>query len=306
VADRFFYGGQAVLEGVMMKGPDTMAVAVRRPDGTIAVKLDKVSSWRRRYPILRIPVLRGVVAMIETIGWGISALLFSANQSMPDEEALSKKEMTLTTVLGFLLAMVVFVGVPTWAMALVEDHVVSPLVKNLIEGGMRLAIFLAYMWGIGHMGEIERVYQYHGAEHKVINAYEAGQELTLENARAASREHKRCGTSFLLYVVVISIFLFAFLGWSDSWLLRFTSRLMLMPVVAGLSFEFIQAMGAWNSPVATFLSRPGMWLQGLTTREPDDSQLEVALVSFKVAAKMPLGEAPVVFVTEEAPVNQPG
>lgn len=308
MADKFFYGGQAVMEGVMMRGPARMAIAVRRPDGSIAVKNERINSVLQRYPILRWPVLRGVVALFETMGIGISSLLFSANQAMPEEQALTKKDMTLTTVVGILFALLLFVGVPTWAMGLVArrlgtDHSIT---MNLVEGLIRLVFFLGYLWGIGKMGDIQRVYQYHGAEHKVINAYEAGLPLTVENARSVSREHKRCGTSFLLYVVVISIVVFTVLGWQPTLWVRLVTRLALMPLVAGISYEFIRAMGAWNSPTATFLSRPGMLLQGMTTREPDDTQLEVAIISFKVAAEMPMEDPAVVFVTETAPVNQPG
>lgn len=276
------YGGQAVLEGVMMRGPRHLAVAVRRPDGQIAIQQQEVKSILQRVPLLRIPVLRGMVALVETLSMGMSALMYSASQAMPEEEPLSKKEMAFTSTLGIVLALSVFVGVPTLATYFTRQWVGTGMLSHVIEGAFRLALFIGYMVVISLAKDIQRVYQYHGAEHKVINAYESGAPLSIATARAASREHKRCGTSFLLYVVVISILIFTVVS-VDHVLLRILVRILMMPIVAGLSFEFIRLMGKYDNGLINLISRPGMWLQGLTTREPDDSQLEVAIVSFRAA-----------------------
>ncbi|HWI52161.1 MAG TPA: DUF1385 domain-containing protein [Symbiobacteriaceae bacterium] len=279
---QFAYGGQAVIEGVMMRGPKSVAIAVRRPDGEIAIKEQAVNSVMQRYPLLKLPVLRGMVAMVETLGIGISALMYSANQAMPDEEQLTKKEMTLTTVVGLVFALGIFVAVPTLLTHWVKAWAQGSALVNVVEGVIRLGMFIGYMVVISLMKDIQRVYQYHGAEHKVINTYEAGAALTVESTRTFSREHKRCGTSFLLYVVVLSIVLFSIFRVDNVWL-RIVVRLALMPVVAGISYEFLRLMGRFNNRMTLLLSRPGMWLQGLTTREPDDSQLEVAIAAFETA-----------------------
>lgn len=280
--EQFFYGGQAVIEGVMMRGPKSVAVAVRRPDGEIAIHQQEVKSVMQRYSFLRLPILRGMVALVETLSIGVSALMYSANQAMPDEEQLSKKEMTLTSTLGFALAIGIFVVVPTLITNWVKGWAPGSAVVNIVEGVLRLGMFIGYLTAISAMKDIQRVYQYHGAEHKVINTLEAGHPLTVEYARQASREHKRCGTSFLLYVVVLSIVIFSIFTVHNVWL-RVIVRLALMPVVAGVSYEFLRLMGRFNNGFTLALSRPGMWLQGLTTREPDDSQLEVAIAALETA-----------------------
>lgn len=276
------YGGQAVIEGVMMRGPKLMAIAVRRPDGEIAIHQEEVKSVLQKYPLLRLPILRGVVALVETLSMGVGALMYSANQAMPDEEQLTKKEMAMTSFLGFGLAIGIFVVVPTLLTNWVKGWTAGSAVVNLVEAVLRLGMFIGYLTLISLMKDIQRVYQYHGAEHKVINTFEAGAPLTVESARTYSREHKRCGTSFLLYVVVISILLFSIFTIPNVWV-RILSRLALMPIVAGISYEVIRLMGKYDNQLTTLISRPGMWLQGLTTREPDDSQLEVAIAAFETA-----------------------
>jgi uncharacterized protein YqhQ len=282
MSEQVTYGGQAVIEGVMMRGPNCMAIAVRRPDGEIAIHQEEVGTVMKRYRFLRLPVLRGMVALVETMGMGISALMYSANQAMPDEEQLSKKEMTLTSVLGFAVAIGVFVVVPTLITSWIKGWAPNSATVHIVEGVMRLGMFIGYLSIISLMKDIQRVYQYHGAEHKVINTFESGDPLTVDYARGHSREHKRCGTSFLLYVVVISIVLFSLVPVADVWL-RIMTRIALMPIVAGVSFEVIRLMGKHDNRFTLAISRPGMWLQGLTTREPDDSQLEVAIAAFETA-----------------------
>jgi uncharacterized protein YqhQ len=282
LGEQFFYGGQAVIEGVMMRGPSRVAIAVRRPDGEIAIQQQEVKSIAQRFPVLKLPMLRGVVGLFESLSIGLSALMYSANQAMPDEEQLTKKEMGLTTAIGFAVAIGIFVVAPTLVTSWVKGWAHNSMIVHVVEGVLRLAMFIGYLSVISLMKDIQRVYQYHGAEHKVINTYEAGAPLTVEFARQHSREHKRCGTSFLLYVVVLSIVLFSLFS-VESVVARIAIRLALMPVVAGLSYEFLRLMGRFNNGLTLALSRPGMWLQGLTTREPDDSQLEVALAAFETA-----------------------
>lgn len=277
-----FYGGQAVIEGVMMRGPEWMAIAVRKPDREIALRVEKVDSVLKRYPVLRLPILRGVVALWETMKMGLSALLFSANEAAPEDQQLSKGELTVTTIIGIVLALGLFVALPTWLGSLVQRSFGNGMLVHLLEGGLRLGVFLGYLKVISLAQDIQRVFQYHGAEHKVINAFEAGEELTVKNVRRYSREHKRCGTSFLLYVVVISIFLFSLVSWPSVWL-KIVGRLALLPVVAGISYELIRLAGRYDTPLVNALSRPGMWLQGFTTREPDDDQIEVAIASLQAA-----------------------
>lgn len=282
MGERIVYGGQAVIEGVMMRGGNRLAIAVRRPDGDIAIKEETITSVLQRYPVLRLPILRGMVALVETLSMGIGALMYSANQAMPDEEQLTKKEMTLTSALGFAMAIGIFVVVPTVLTNWVKAWSHDATVVHIIEGLLRMGMFIGYLSVISLMKDIQRVYMYHGAEHKVINTFEAGDPITVEAARGHSREHKRCGTSFLLYVVVISIVLFSIFSIPDVWV-RILTRIALMPVIAGISYEVIRAMGRYDNAVTNVLSRPGMWLQGLTTREPDDSQLEVAIAAFETA-----------------------
>ncbi len=280
--ERGLYGGQAVIEGVMMRGPKRMAIAVRRPDGEIAIREEEVKSVMQRYPVLRMPILRGMVALVETMKIGMAALNFSASQAFPDEEQLSNKEMALTSMGGIVLAILLFVVLPTYIGGLVKSSMGNSFLTHTVEAVMRLGIFIGYLAIISLMKDIQRVYQYHGAEHKVINTYEAGDPLTVEYARKHSREHKRCGTSFLLYVVVISILVFSLFNIDNMWV-KMVVRIAMLPFVAGISFEFIRLMGKYDNALVNLISRPGMWLQGLTTREPDDSQLEVAIASFETA-----------------------
>lgn len=277
-------GGQAVIEGVMMRGPGKIAVAVRKPNGEITVDLKPAGSISDRYHILKKPFLRGVVSLVESLGYGMKALSFSAQVSGDEEdgeESMSSLEMAGTMAVSIGLAVLLFVVLPTGAMKLLQNQGVGPMALNLCEGLMRLAIFLLYIWGISRQKDIQRVFQYHGAEHKTIYTYEHGLPLRVENVRPFSTLHPRCGTNFLMIVMLIGIFIFAFLGWPSLWE-RILSRILLMPVVAGISYEIIRFAGkhmdkAWVR--AAIL--PGLALQKLTTRQPDDDQIEVAIASLK-------------------------
>lgn len=269
-------GGQAVIEGVMMRGPSLIATAVREPSGEIIVKTEPFTPISDRYPILKKPMLRGVVALIESLVQGMKSLSFSAQAAGEEGEELSNKEIAMTMVVALGLSIALFVVIPTFAAKYIHSAIADPVLLNLMEGILRFAIFLAYIMAISRMKDIHRVFEYHGAEHKTIHAYEAGVPLDVEHVRKYSTLHPRCGTNFLLIVMVVSIIMFAFLGWPDLWI-RIVSRIILMPVVAGLAYEMIRFAGKSEAEWVKVAVGPGLLLQKLTTREPSDDQLEVAI-----------------------------
>ena len=274
-------GGQAVIEGVMMRGKTHVAVAVRQPDGEISVDVRPVNSISDRYPILKKPFLRGVVSLVESLVMGMKALAYSAQVSGDEDEKLDSKEMALTIAVSAGLAILLFIVIPTWSICFLTGITQDHMALNLAEGVLRMAIFLAYIAAISSMNDIQRVFQYHGAEHKTIYTYEAGLPLKVENVRPFSTLHPRCGTNFLMIVMLISMFIFTFLGW-PSLLERIASRIILMPVIAGVSYELIRYAGAHtDNPLVRIAITPGLLLQKLTTRQPDDSQIEVAIASLK-------------------------
>ncbi|WP_027364408.1 DUF1385 domain-containing protein [Desulfotruncus alcoholivorax] len=290
----FNYGGQAVIEGVMMRGPDALAVAVRRPDSTIVIDHKPVSSITSRIKPLKWPMLRGVVVLFESLIVGLQALSFSANQAMEgEEEELTARDIAITMALAFGLAILLFVVVPTGAAHLLNRWVHGSILQNLLEGLIRITVFLAYVVAIAQMNDIKRVFCYHGAEHKVINAYEAGEELTVERVQRYSTYHPRCGTSFLLIVLVVSILVFAMLGEQVLWW-RILSRVLLLPVVAGISYELLKASARYqNNMIFCILAAPGKWVQQLTTGEPDGNMVEVAITALKAVLKEDRGEVSV-------------
>lgn len=274
-------GGQAVIEGVMMRGKTHVAVAVRQPDGEISVDVRPVNSISDHYPILKKPFLRGVVSLVESLVMGMKALAYSAQVSGDENEKLDSKEMALTIAVSAGLAILLFIVIPTWSMRFLTGITQDHMALNLAEGVLRMAIFLAYIAAISSMNDIQRVFQYHGAEHKTIYTYEAGLPLKVENVRPFSTLHPRCGTNFLMIVMLISMFIFTFLGW-PSLLERIASRIILMPIIAGVSYELIRYAGAHtDNPLVRIAITPGLLLQKLTTRQPDDSQIEVAIASLK-------------------------
>lgn len=284
-------GGQAVIEGVMMRGPELTATAVRTPEGKIEISSRPVNSISDRYPILKKPLLRGCVSLIESLVIGIRSLGYSAQMAGEEEEQLSDRELAGTIIFAFVLAAILFIAIPTGAAKLFHSITEDPVFLNLMEGVLRLFIFIAYIVGISRMKDIQRVFQYHGAEHKTIACFEAGEALTVENAMKHTRFHKRCGTSFLLIVMLVSIFVFAFLGW-PSLIERIVSRIVLLPVVAGISYEIIRFSANSDNCLLGWAVKPGLWLQRLTTREPEPDMLEVAIESAKAvlpADKIPAG-----------------
>ncbi|MCF6096141.1 DUF1385 domain-containing protein [Thermovorax subterraneus] len=272
-------GGQAVLEGVMMRSPKYTAIAVRK-DNEIVTKREENFSISDRYPFLKAPVLRGAVALIEMLVIGVRALSYSAEVVSDGEEELNSRDIFLAVVMALAFALLLFIVFPTILTKFIAGSIKSPFLLNLIEGLVRILVFLLYLISISSMKDIKRFFEYHGAEHKAVHCYESGEELTVENARKYTTLHPRCGTSFLLVVMVVSILLFSMLGWPGIGA-RITFRVLLFPVVAGISYEFIRFAGKSNSVFVQLLSAPGLWLQKLTTREPDDSQLEVALEALK-------------------------
>jgi uncharacterized protein YqhQ len=291
-------GGQAVLEGVMMRGVSTWAVAVRKPApdqprdedghlnpteaalGEIEVRSEPLVSWTKRHRALRLPVVRGVVALGESLKIGFRALGISANAQLPEgEEEISGRTWGFTVLFAVLFAIGLFFLLPAGITSIFGSSLPNSLVFVIVEKVIRIGIFLAYIWLISRMSDLQRVFEYHGAEHKTIHCYEAGLPLTPENAQRFSRLHPRCGTSFLLIVMIVAIFVFAPLG-QPVWYLLFASRVVGIPLVAGLSFEVLKWFGRnrmkrW----AQILMAPGMQLQKLTTREPDLSQLAVAITA---------------------------
>ena len=286
-------GGQAVIEGVMMRGPKHVATAVREPSGKISVKVEPVVSISQRYPLLKKPMLRGVVSLGESLVLGLKSLSYSAQMAGEEDEQLTDRELVMTILFSLGLAVLLFVVIPTAAAKFIHGSITDPVVLNLLEGLLRLVIFMVYIYGISRLKDIKRVFQYHGAEHKTIHAYEAGVDLTVENVQKFSTLHPRCGTAFLLVVMVVSIVMFAFLGWPDLWL-RILSRVVLLPVVAGISYEIIRFSGRSKNPLLQVAILPGLWLQKITTNEPEDDMVEVAIKSLEavtVEAEAPAAEA---------------
>ncbi|NQS76598.1 MAG: DUF1385 domain-containing protein [Peptococcaceae bacterium] len=286
MSTQFQYGGQAVIEGVMMRGPDSRAIAVRKPDQSILVDEKEVGSVTRKVPFLKWPFVRGTIVLIESLAMGIEALSFSASQATDEEEEqLTIKEIVITIILSMGLAIFLFAVLPTALAHMMITIAPGTLIQNIIEGVFRIAVLLIYIVAIGRLEDIKRVFQYHGAEHKVINAYEAKEPLVVEKIQRYSTLHPRCGTSFLLIVIVISILVFSLLGKQVLWW-RILSRVLLLPVVAGISYELVKLSGKYATvPLCRILITPGLWLQKLTTNPPDDGQVEVALAAFKAVFK---------------------
>ena len=275
------YGGQAVIEGVMMRGQKGFAIAMRAPDGSITVHKENLAAVYRS-KITKIPFLRGVILLWDALGLGMRALTVSANTQTGEDEKLEGPAVYLTLGTSLAIGIGLFVllpaGVGGWA-----EHSLGwrNLAHNLLEGVMRLILLVGYIWGLGFMPDVKRLFGYHGAEHKTINAYEAGVELTPENVAKFPLEHPRCGTAFMLTFVLLAILVHSLLGdMSFAW--RLASRILLIPVIAGIAVEFIRwTANHLDSPIVRFLIKPNLALQSLTTREPDRSMLEVAIESFK-------------------------
>ena len=287
-------GGQAVMEGIMMRNGSEYSVAVRKENGEIEVKKETYKGVGSKYRLFRLPFIRGIFSFVDSLVLGMKSLNYSASLFMEDgeeeeepglfEKWLQKKFgdkaekviMDLTMVISIIVAMGIFMVFPTWVSTLMKPLLGNGIWMALFEGVLRIAIFIAYVGLISLMPDIKRTYMYHGAEHKCINCIEHGLPLTVENVMKSSKEHKRCGTSFLLIVMVISILFFLVIRPETLWL-RLVSRILLIPVIAGVSFEFLRLAGNSDNPVVNLLSKPGLMLQGLTTKEPDEKMAEVAI-----------------------------
>jgi uncharacterized protein YqhQ len=301
-------GGQALIEGVMMRSPGAYGVAVRRPDGSLAFQRGKVDSLAKRYPFLKLPLVRGVAVLFQSLAIGIRALNFSAEEAMagidakegktaqaPAPEAKAEQKTSNWAIAGSMAfglgaGVAFFILLPLWLTHLAETYVfggqLSNLGFNLVDGGLRAAFFLGYIFAISRMKDIHRVFQYHGAEHKVVFNYEKKLPLTVENARAQSRLHPRCGTSFLLFVLLLSILVFAFIPKTAPFLVKFGGRLLLVPAIAGLSYEVLRFTAKHRAaPLFALLVAPGLALQKITTQEPTDDMLEVAIAALEEALR---------------------
>lgn len=283
-------GGQAVLEGIMMKNSDKYAVAVRKPDNEIVVDVQEyhgICPWKL---VTKIPFVRGIFSFVDSLVLGIKTLMFSASFFEEEEEAAEemteqeierreKKEkilMNLTMAFSFVLAIGIFMVLPYFLSNIIKRFITSRWVITIFEGIIRVLIFLGYIALVSRMEDIQRTFMYHGAEHKCINCIEHGLELNVENVRKSSRQHKRCGTSFLFFVMIVSI-IFCFFITAESQVMRVVLRIALLPLIAGVSYEIIRLAGNSDNPAVNLLSKPGLLIQNMTTKEPDDSMIEVAI-----------------------------
>lgn len=298
-------GGQALIEGVMMRGPKKQAIVVRTAEGLVT-KVEDIKLLKDKYPIVGWPIIRGIVNFISSMANGVRALMFSAEQMPEDQqeepskldqwiekrfgsEKAEKMIISLAVIIGIGISIGLFILLPTLLAGFLDTLIKSSLLRNLAEGVLRILIFLVYLWLATKMKDIQRVWAYHGAEHKSIFTYEKGLDLTVENARGQSRLHPRCGTSFLFIVMIVSILVFSLVSWSNVWM-RMILRLLLLPVVVGLSYELLKIAGRFDNLFTRIISAPGKALQRITTAEPDDAMLEVALESLKLVIPEETGE----------------
>ena len=290
-------GGQALIEGIMMRGPKKQAIVVNTKDGFVT-KTEEIKLLKDKYPVVGFVFIRGVVNFVATMSIGVRALMFSADH-LPEEEQeeeskfdswlnrklgsekAEKAIITISVILGIALSVGLFILLPTFLAGLLSRVIEQRILKNLLEGVLRIVIFLGYMWLATRLDDMKRVWAYHGAEHKAIFCYEKGLPLTTENVRGQSRLHPRCGTSFLFIVMIVSILVFSFTSWNNVWV-RIGLRLLLLPVVVAISYEIIKLAGRYDNVLTRIVSAPGRALQRLTTREPDDDMIETAIEALKL------------------------
>lgn len=290
-------GGQALIEGIMMLGPDKSAIAVRRADGEIELKVESIKRLTEKNKFFALPFIRGILGLFESLKRGFAALNFASSIAIDEiEEEPTKFEkwlegkfgsravesvvMGIATVLGIAIPIVLFIFLPTLLAGTLDKYLGSGILRNLLEGLLRVVIFLIFMFSISRMKDMKRVFSYHGAEHKSIFCYEAGCELTVENVRGFAKEHPRCGTSFMFSVMIISVLVFSVVRWSDPFV-RMAMRLVLLPVVVGISYEVNRFIGRHDNLLTRALRAPGKWFQKFTTFEPDDSMIEVAIAALR-------------------------
>lgn len=297
-AFRTSIGGQALIEGIMMRGPKKQAIVVRKQDGELETKISDIKLVKDKHPILGWPIIRGTVNFLSSMVTGVKALMYSA-EFFPEEEISepSKLDMWLekhlssekaekaiiyiSVVLGCLLSVGLFILLPTILAGWVTKLIPMPWVGNILEGVFRIVLFIGYMWLCTKVKDIKRIWMYHGAEHKTINCYEQGLELTVENVRNQTTRHPRCGTSFMFLVMIVSILVFSVVSWNNVFI-RMLLRIVMLPIVVGISYELIKIAGRYDNWLTKIISAPGKALQGLTTAEPDDSMIEVAIEAMKL------------------------
>lgn len=308
-------GGQAVIEGIMMKNKDDYATAVRKPNGEIEIQKDTYVSMTERVKFFSLPFVRGIFSFADSMILGMKTLTFSASFFEDDEdtepgkaeqwlnkifgEKLEKVIMTAVMIFSVVMAIGIFMVLPLLITNLFKHFIVSDTIMAVIEGVIRISIFIAYIKLISNMEDIKRTFMYHGAEHKCINCVEHGLPLSVENVRNSSKQHKRCGTSFLIIVMIISILFFMVIRVDNVWL-KIVSRIVLIPVIAGVSYEFLRLAGRNDSKIVNVLSKPGMWMQNMTTKEPDDSMIEVAIAAVETVFDWKA------YLTENFPENDYG
>jgi len=275
------YGGQAVVEGVMMRGADHWAVAVRRPSGDVHLESHEIRSIQQRHPIWRKPGLRGIIVLGQSLAIGVRALMIAANASLDEEEQLSNRQVGLSLAVAAVIFVGIFILGPTTLFTWFERRVGGGIWVNVFEGVFRVLLFVGYLWLIGRTRDIHRVFEYHGAEHKTIAAHEHGEPLEPRSVDRFPKEHVRCGTNFLIIVMVITIFVFTLFG-TPGLLWRLGSRIVAIPIIAAVAYEALRLGAKFpNSFVMRTLMAPGIWLQKITTQEPDDGQIEIAIASFE-------------------------
>lgn len=287
-------GGQALIEGIMMRGPNEVAIAVRKPNKEIELKVNELNTLGMRYKVFRLPFLRGMISLVESLSIGVKALMYSA-EFFEDEEdteevkaTLTQKifkdkaedvEIFLTLLTAIVLSIGIFMILPNFITSLIKGNITNSIVLNLIEGAIRILVFLLYVVWVSKVGDVRRVFEYHGAEHKTIHCYEHGDDLIVDNVKKYSILHPRCGTSFLFMVMIVSILVLSFFGWPNP-VLRVLIRILMFPVIAGISYEINRLIGKSDSKFAYYLSYPGLMIQKFATvKEPDDEQIEVAIES---------------------------
>ena len=290
-------GGQALIEGILMRGPEKQAIVVRNQEGGLERQVKELTLIKDKYPILGWPLIRGTVNFISSMVNGVKALSYSASFFPDDEteqpskldkwledhlssEKAEKVIVAVSVFLGIALSVGLFILLPTLLAGIVGQYIEQKWIVNILEGVLRITIFVGYMWLVSRMNDIRRVWMYHGAEHKTIACYESGDELTVENARKHSRFHPRCGTSFMFLVMIVSILVFSVVSWKNVFI-RMVMRIALLPIVVGISYELIKVAGRYDNIVTRIISAPGKALQHITTAEPDDSMLEVAIEAMK-------------------------
>ena len=290
-------GGQALIEGIMRLGPEKSAIAVRRGDGEIELKVESIKRLADKNKFFRLPFIRGILGLFESLKRGFAALEYSSSIAIDEIEeeptkfekwlekklgsgAVEKIVMGIATVRGIAIPIVLFIFLPTLLAGVIDKVVDNRILQNLLEGVFRIAIFLLFMFSVSRMKDMKRVFSYHGAEHKSIFCYEAGQELTVENVKKFSKEHPRCGTSFMFSVMIISILVFSVVSWSNPFI-RMALRLALLPVVVGISYEVNRWLGRHDNWLSKVVRAPGLWFQTFTTFEPDDSMIEIAIAALR-------------------------